>query len=286
MPRRLSTPCLPRRAAPAAMRGVTLVELIVVIAVVGILAGIVALFIRNPIDAYLAVTRRAALVDGADTALLRISREVRNALPNSLRVTQADGRQHLEFLPVADAGRYREALAADGTGDILDFSSGSDDRFDVLGPPVTSNPEQYLVMYNLGLDAGSDAWQGGNRRAVLSFGSVSQVRFVATGSPLPLASPDRRFFIVDGPVSFVCDPAAGTLTRYWGYPPSAAQPTSFPLAQRALLATRVTACSFDHAPGVGQRLGQLTLRLRLEDDRGGTPERVSLYREVVVNHES
>ncbi len=261
-------------------------ELIVVMAVVGILAGIVAVFIRNPIQAYLAMGRRAELVDIADTALQRVARDVRGALPNSLRVTQVGDVYYLEFLPVEDGGRYRAEATGSATGDILDFADGTDASFDVLGPAVTATADHYLVVYNLGLDADSDAWQGGNRRTVTSSGSVSSLAFAATGSSLPLESPSRRFFLTGTPVSYVCDPAAGTLRRHWGYTVSSSQPTAFADGASALLASRVKDCSMTYEPGASQRLGQLTLWLLLENAEDGNAEQVSLYREVVVNNDA
>jgi MSHA biogenesis protein MshO len=267
--------------------GFSLVELIVVIMVVGILAGIVAVFIRNPLEGYMAASRRAELSDTAESALLRIARDLRIALPNSVRVTQAGGAYYLEYLPIADGGRYRAAQTATASGDILDFTSASDASFDVLGPAVSAASGQYLVVYNLGLDAASDAWQGGNRRAVASNGVVQNLAFTPTGSRMPLESSGRRFYLVGTPVSYVCDPAAGVVRRHSDYgAPGAAQPTSFGGGSNALLANRVKACSFLYDAGAGQRLGQLTLRIQLENSESGNAEQVNLYREVVVNNDA
>jgi len=80
----------------------------------------------------------------------------------------------------------------------------------------------------------------------------------------PLASPGNRFQVVDWPVSYVCDPAAGTVTRFWGYPLAAAQPTAFAAGTpRALVATGVSACSFDYQPGVTERGGLVSVGLSL-----------------------
>jgi len=278
-----------RRSRPL-QSGFTLVELIVVIAVTGILAGIVAMFIRNPIEAYMTSTRRAEMVDIANTAMLRMARDVRTAVPNSLRVTTSGSVVYLEFLPVADGGRYRAELAIDGSGNIsgniLDFADGNDASFDVLGPTVTAAAGQYLVIYNLGLDSDTDAWQGGNRRTVTSTGSVSTLAFTATGARLPLESPGQRFFLANAPVTYVCDPAARTLTRRWGYTLAANQPTSFTDGDSALLATRVSACNFTYDVGASQRMGQVTLFIRLENSDGDNTEGVSLYREVAVNNDA
>jgi MSHA biogenesis protein MshO len=273
---------MPRPAA----HGFSLIEFVVVIVIVGILGAIVSVFIGNPVRGYLDAVRRAELTDIADTALIRIARDVHLALPNSVRVSQNGSAYYLEYLPVRDGGRYRAAPTGASGGDSLDFASGTDDRFDVLGAPVSAAAGDSVVVYNLGLDAGSDAYRGGNRRTYAgAAGSVAQVLFTATGSPFPNESPGRRFFLVETPVTYVCDPAAGTLRRFSGYAIQATQPASTAAAPLSavtpqLLADRVADCRFAYDAGAAQRLGQLMLWLRLTDSN----ESVSLYREVGVDN--
>ncbi len=276
-------------------QGFTLIELVIVMVVVGILGGIVAVFIQHPLQAYLAATRRAALVDAADTALARIVRDVHSALPNSLRVVSASGTVgscsgaeacYLEYLPIQGGGRYRAEQTGMGTGDVLDFTQ-ADTTFDVLGPAATVVAGQSVVVYNLGLP-GTDVWVGQNSSPVDvphstgCTGSGSACTLGIAGFKFPFESPNKRFFLVGSPVTYACDPVAGALRRVSGYPLQSTQPsTSFPGATSNLLAEHVFTCTFTYAPGVTQNLGQLTVRLQLSQDG----EAVTLYREVAVNND-
>ncbi len=264
--------------------------------VVGILGGIVAVFIQHPLQAYLAATRRAALVDAADTALARIARDVHAALPNSLRVVGASGAVgscsgaeacYLEYLPIQGGGRYRAEQTGTGTGDLLDFTQ-ADTSFDVLGPAVAAIAGQSVVVYNLGLP-GADAWAGNNTSQVDVLhssgctGSGSACTLAIGSFKFPFESPNKRFYLVGSPVSYACDPAARALRRIGGYPLQPTQPNaSFPGATSNLLADHVLTCTFTYASGVTQNLGQLTVRLQLSQDG----ETVTLYREVAVNNDA
>lgn len=277
-----------RRFAPLhRSRGFTLLEAVLVIMLTGIVGVMVSTFVRQPIDAYVDLGRRTELTDAADGALRRIARELRTALPNSVRV-DATGTT-LEFLPVRSAGRYRAAVSAGGSGDTLDFGSATDASFDVLGPPVSALAGDQLVVHNLGLP-GADAYEGTSRRALTTSGpALASLGYTPGGTQFPFASPNHRFQIVGTPVSFVCTPiagGAGSLRRYAGYPIQAAQPTATaaaPLAglsgaDNALLSGWVSSCSFSYSSGTNTRNAVVTLRLTLTS--GG--ESISLLQQVQV----
>lgn len=247
--------CEPVRAA-----GFSLVELVIVMAVTAIVGAMVAVFLRAPLESYVAQDRRARLADAADTALRRIGRDIRLALPNSVRVVEVGGVTYLEFLATRTGGRYR----AEGGGDILDFTA-ADSSFDVLGPAIVMRAGDMIAVYNLGIP-GADAWAGETLAAYTgASGSATTLNIAA--KLFPLASPGSRFYVVEGSVSYVCDPAAHTLTRYWGYAVGAAQPTSFAAATpSALLADGVSACRITYEPGVTERGGLVSATLTLTRD--------------------
>ena len=262
----MTTPCCSR---PARGDGFTLVEAIVVIVLTGIIAAAVAVFLRIPVQGYLDVARRAELTDIADTALRRISRDLRLALPNSIRVTA--GNTAIEFIPIKSAGRYR----ADGPGNFLDFSSAGDVSFEVLGPGVDIQVNDSIVIYNLGI-AGADAYPPGtNRRVASSIGSnLSVVTFVGTGVQFPFSSPARRFHVVATPVSYIC--AGGLLTRYWNYGFGVTPPAG----NSGVLASNVSGCRFSYAAGVTAQNSLVTLEVAITKDN----ETVNLVQQAHVSN--
>lgn len=312
MSKRLRQRAMPPPRRPGRMGGFTLVEAIVVISLTGILAAIVAVFIVKPVEGYFDSVRRAELSDAADNALRRVAREVRTALPNSLR--QPDD-QCIEFLPVAGGGRY----ATHGS-DALDFvgtGASADSAFEVYGYSAADDASpvagQSLAVYNLGLpdaSAYNDPTQASSTRGLIAAGSSVSA---ATGSGsiqfsrkrFPFESPGRRFQLLAADASgashsvvYACVGAGlaggqgqGGLYRYTRSLPAAAAlsalascPASAP-AGAQLLVGEVESCSLDYTavPSTAatfQRFGLLEMRLALTRAQ----ESVRLYHEVHVSN--
>lgn len=258
-------------------RGFTLIEMIVVIVITGILAGVLSRFLSEPVRGYLQVASRAVLVDQADISLRRIASEVQRALPNSLRV--ACGGQCLEFLSSVDGGVYRAQVSGiNPADDILDFTNpAGDNGFDVLGG-LRNAPSagDQVVVYNLSASPTppSSAYAGDNRATL----AASTINRIVLSAPIqfPQPSAQQRFYLVDTPISYLCNPGAGELRRNANYPISAAQPTN--TAQGVLLSDRVTACNFAFNPGTATRGGLLSMSLTLADG----DERITVLHQVHV----
>jgi MSHA biogenesis protein MshO len=285
----------------ARTQGFTLVEMVVVIAIAAIVAGFSAVLIREPLLAYNDVARRRELVVSAETALERLARDVRRALPNSLRV--AAGGQVIEYLEASDGARYRAGADAGLThpapGDV--FEIGPETSFNVLGRFAALSfsygaalpAGTRLAIYPTGPSVWSDAATGASPGVItpattsitlLNDTDEDQLQLSAAHQ-FSLQSPQRRVFVVSGPVTYACAPGAGTLTRYWSYAVSATQPTDPTLAplasaSSALLANRVASCSFTYVPGTSTRGGLLTLALALSS--GG--EQVRLLHQIHVEN--
>ena len=272
-----------------ASKGFTLVELVLVIVITGIVAATAAIFIKPAIDAYVSSTHRAELTDAVDTALRRLSRDVRAAVPNSLR--QHNG-TCVEYVPIKAAGRYRKEGA-----DALDFSK-SVDSFAVLkmSPATAPVAGDQIVIYNLGQDA-ANVYAGGaaNNRSTVAAGSTTDL-IKLSPKQFPLASPGASFQVVpsSGPVALVCSAdtdgngnGTGRLVARSGQGyvavPGAAPAycaTTPAGGTDVLLVDRVSACSFYYIPDVLRRHGLLTVSLSLSRDS----ETVNLVQQIHVDN--
>lgn len=278
-----------------------------VIVITGIIAAVVAVFIRAPVEGYLDAAARAELTDVADVALRRMARDIRLALPNSVRIS-VDG-QYLELLLTRTGGRY--LAEEDELGGrflrfdaVVDCVGTPDDcRFDVIGAMPTGSQaivpnSDFIVVSNHGHEPEfipANAYAGGNLALVTAINGNTVTMATnpfAIQNP-PMRSQSHRFQVVTTPVTYFCNGAAngaGSLTRYWGYPIQAAQPinsAAAPLSSAgtstALLATGVTGCTFSYENLANVHSGLIGLTIQLEVPNSGSGA-VTLSHQVHVDN--
>jgi MSHA biogenesis protein MshO len=274
-----------------------LIELVVTLVVSAVVVSFVSLFISGPVTGFVDQSRRARLVDTADTALRRIGRDVRRALPNSVRTTSAAGVVALELLGTVDGGRYR-AQPPGTAQQILDLTT-TDGSFNALGPFTQltkpwSSTSHYLAIYNVGVP-GADAFEianvitpVGTTIAIAADGGTGEDRVTLTPAfRFAYASPTQRLFLVDGPVTYLCDTVAGTLMRYQGYSIAASQASRDSHgellgagASASLMANQLVGCTFTYTPGPAERAGLVSLQFTVRSQG----ESVSLVSQVHVDN--
>ena len=274
-------------------RGFTLVELVITITVASIVVVLMALFIVMPMNAYSTQTQQAALVDAADSALRFMARDLRSALPNSVRATPSG--TALELLATADGARYQDGGPVSNPALVLDFTT-ADGAFATTVPFTQltlpwSSSSYYLSIYNVGVP-GANAYQTppnvitpAGTTITITAGATPNQNLVTLSPAFQFAfgSPGKRVYLVSGPVSYLCDTTAGTLTRYSGYTIAYTQPASAAAliaagATAALVAADVGGCQFTLTPGTAQRNALATLTLQITQNG----QSVQLLNEVQV----
>ncbi|MFZ3182901.1 MAG: type II secretion system protein [Pseudomonas sp.] len=284
--------------------GFTLVELVMVIALSGLVMVMISMALAQPMQAFVDQSRRAMLVDQAAGALNRMTRDVRLAIPNSLRLS-ADG-QALELLLIHSAARYRpNRVGSDG----LSFSSaapgscgssttgGRCDSVQVLDATFNPAGANWMVLYNVGAESGgnplpgSNVWAAGNPGVITPTGTSFSV---TNGAPagesqiilgnLPsfrfaFASPERRLYLAQTVVGYRCQ--GGQLLRYSYSQLLSALPSSPPNGSNPQpVVLHVASCNFVYQSGSTQRAGLLTLNLGLTQDG----ENLQLLQQVHVDN--
>ena len=271
-------------------RGFTLIEMVTVIVLLGIIAGILTPFIAKALQAYTHSKARAALVAKGRLALERLAREVHQAVPNSLSVLS--GGNGIEFVRSRAGGRYVDRFDNFGS----EFSrinyrfrkNANLTNLYVVGTSLGFVASDVLVIGNTSpadLQAGNSATTLSGIAATTAAGpgndgtTNGQILSFA-GHQFTVESPGKHFFIADQTVEVGLsgsDLRWFTASGLTGYNGAVDWSSSDPS-----LTNGVSAVSFVYAPGTPQSTGVLRVDLQIADATTG--EAIRLYREFHVRN--
>ena len=266
--------CSPRKLSK--QQGFTIVELVAVIVVLGVMAVSTTQFIRQGVEVYVDTARRDNLQQQSRFAIERLSRELANALPGSVRINSDSTTQCVEYVPIVAATTYLNTITgvgAIGGVDVIDvgyaYSSG-----DSLAIYTLDNARVYGAVSNVIALTGDAAGPIANTRS-LSFSPAS----------FDEESPSRRAYIVSMPVSFCAQ--NNSLTRHTGYGFNLTQPllpgNSVPIAEHLRIDDGGAYTVFDYVPDSLQRAAIINMDFRFFDS-SESDEWLRFLREVSLRN--
>jgi MSHA biogenesis protein MshO len=235
----------------------TLVELVIVMVVISILATGSVKFISQSAQGLVDSAERQSLASTASIAIEKVLRQVRGALPNSVRTFDDGGNSCIEFVPILHSSEYLsvpiiiaetdfEAIAfddADGTelGFVAVYPISENAIYGISPATVRSVSTNTASASVVGIPSAN--------LQTITFSASSSYRF-------PTDSPEKRFYLVSQPISF-CEDSIGRLWRYqnYGFHPDSSEEIPTSGADRILIADslKVNSLSFNISPPQLQR---------------------------------
>ncbi len=263
---------LPKRL----IRGFTLMEMILVIIILGIMGAGISGFISLSTQSYLNATNRDELIGNARFVIERLSRELRNAVPNSIRTQSWAGNrlQCIQFTPIVASTVYTDIPVApelaskvlsvipfegeDGNPYQCNIASGCTDlvtvyplKTDDIYTDATSSTGKIFRIDNV--DSSSEPWK-------INILNLQAVHFDED-------SPTQRLYITSEQVSYCAFP--GLVIRYRDSISSGGQtiPGSTRFYMAGYLLDDISGQQvFNHQPATLTRNGVVQMHFRFTKD--------------------
>ncbi|MCP3675676.1 MAG: prepilin-type N-terminal cleavage/methylation domain-containing protein [Gammaproteobacteria bacterium] len=291
--------------------GFTLIEMIVVIVISGIIAISITNIIVHPVEGYNDLQRRAELVDSAEMTLQKIARDIRRALPNSIRTDAST--TTIDMINTLDAGIYRFFPPPGSADNLLEFgyddgSFSGDDHFTLYGKmkqislPFSSDSVQLVInsintndIYSQGDDntrssstenyvitpPGITVSIDNSTDSIITLSSpVFLTPFSSTTPELSTSIQGRRVFLTNGGITYKCE--SNKINRYSEHALSSTIGNSGTIGTSNTLSAHVdcTNTSFTFNPGSPLRGALATLKITLSDQG----ETITLLQQVHVGN--
>ncbi|MEH6358629.1 MAG: prepilin-type N-terminal cleavage/methylation domain-containing protein [Pseudomonadales bacterium] len=186
--------------------GFTLIELVMVIVILSILAVGTTRYIVNSAQSFVVSAERAKLIATARVAVEKVARRLRNALPNSVRISTSG--RCLEYFPVL-RGSATTSPVLPGTSSLsvsaIVFSDVQPANYAAIAPFASSE------LYVTGAPS-----PGVITATTLTAVGTHNIIPLGTSHTFTRTSPTQRVYLVANPERF-CVTVSGNLERYTGY---------------------------------------------------------------------
>lgn len=188
-------------------QGFTLIELVMVMVLLGIMATFTSQFIIIGTQIYGDASHREQLMSDARFAMERLNRELRDAVPGSVRVEDSSGNlvaqgSCLRFWPIATASSYLGSAVSNGLS--------------IVAPTTAPKVNDQAVVYPLA-DSGTleqGCLQGSCTAKVTAVSnSLNGVQALTLSNGLAKDSPAKRIYFADQQVRYCVTGTTLTRTR-------------------------------------------------------------------------
>ena len=237
--------------------GFTLIEMVITIVLIGILGVGMSRFIGQSVQGVKDTAERQQLSAIGWITSEKISREIRDALPNSFRLNS--GGSCIEFIPTVAGTDYLTVpvVSAATSFEVVPFPSytldSSQDRVAVY--PFT----------DVGLYALGNPGTISSLIASMAAGATANAQAITLSSSHQFLtdSPTRRLYVVREPVMYCF--VGQYLYRYGNYGFQSSMPTP---TSGTVIASRLASGSFQYAPGTLSRNGVVTFAFEVQGSDG------------------
>lgn len=254
----------------------TLVELIMVIVVLSILALGTTRYIVSSSQSFVMSAERAKLIATARVTVEQIIRRLRNALPNSVRISSSG--RCVEYFPIIIGSSTTTPVLPSAAGlNTASFTLGANGSYYAVIAAFATSELYVSSLPSPGVIAATSSMTAGSNN------SIPLAR--AGGHSFTRTSPTQRVYLVANPERF-CVTASGTLLHYTNYAINNASPISDAApsgANSSLMAENLDitgATSFVYTPGT--LASNALVQVNLAFSKNG--EGVNLSHEVQIRN--
>ena len=259
-------------------RGFSLIELVIVISLIGIMAISLSNLTKNTVISYIDAKDRNRFSQSSKWAIERISREVREALPQSIRTGSSGSYHCVEFLNIRNASTY---LNLPASGSVTSFTAV---EFDLSFTPG-------LIAAIMPINPASIYSGSGTLANVASISNAANQSTINLTSATTFArrSPRRRFFFLTSPIAYCLNDSNGEIRRWSAYSRTASQQFPPSGGSNSLMGENFSpnGTVFNIQPGTLSRASLLQLNFRLQNrsrNLTGDEESFEIFQEVHIRN--